>query len=103
MYGGRHRQESSTQELIVSVIQNALISEPECCNVEGVPNARTPIVKFFHKPTGIPCDVAFRHGLGCENTKLIKYDAVPFLNTVNSRLSRVMVGGGRSWITKNHS
>jgi DNA polymerase sigma len=102
MYGGRHRQESSTQELIVSVIQNALISEPECCNVEGVPNARTPIVKFFHKPTGIPCDVAFRHGLGCENTKLIKYDAVPYFSKY-SQLSIIQgnVGGGRVMDNQN--
>lgn len=77
MYGGTHRQESCVQELVVSVTESTLIDRPECCNVEGVPNARTPIVKFFHKPSETQCDVAFRHGLGCENTKLIKYDAVP--------------------------
>jgi DNA polymerase sigma len=77
MYSGGHRQESDIQWLIVSAAEDALIDKPECCNVEGVPNARTPIVKFFHKPSETQCDVAFRHGLGCENTKLIKYDAVP--------------------------
>jgi hypothetical protein len=73
MYSGKHRQESAIQELIVSDVKNTLLDHPECCSVEGVPNARTPIVRFFHKPSLTRCDLAFRHGLGCENTKLIKF------------------------------
>lgn len=76
MYNGRSRQASDIQELIVSVAESTLLADPECCNVEGVPSARTPIIKFFHTPSGTQCDVAFRHGLGCENTKLIKYDTI---------------------------
>lgn len=76
MYNGGYRQESGIQELIVSVAENTLLAASECRSVEGVPSARTPIVKFFHKPSGTQCDVAFRHGLGCENTKLIKYDTI---------------------------
>ncbi|PNF30107.1 hypothetical protein B7P43_G03142 [Cryptotermes secundus] len=73
MYNGRSRQGSDIQELIVSAAESTLLADPECCNVEGVPSARTPIIKFFHTPSGTQCDVAFRHGLGCENTKLIKF------------------------------
>jgi hypothetical protein len=76
MYNGRHRQESDIQELIVSAAETTLLADPKCRSVEGIPNARTPIVKFFHTPSGTQCDIAFRHGLGCENTKLIKYDTV---------------------------
>jgi DNA polymerase sigma len=76
MYSGRCRQRSEVQELIVSAAEDMLLGDPECCSVEGVPSARTPIVRFFHKPSGTRCDIAFRHGLGCENTKLIKYDIV---------------------------
>jgi hypothetical protein len=76
MYDGRCRQGSHVQEIIVSATESTLSGDPECCSVEGVPNARTPIVRFFHKPSGTRCDIAFRHGLGCENTKLIKYDTV---------------------------
>lgn len=76
MYNGKQWQDSSIQELIVSSVKDKLLDHPECCSVEGVPNARTPIVRFFHKPSLTRCDLAFRHGLGCENTKLIKYDAV---------------------------
>jgi DNA polymerase sigma len=76
MYNGRCRQESGIQELIVSVAESTLLADPKCRSVEGVPGARTPIVKFFHTPSGTQCDVAFRHGLGCENTKLIKYDTI---------------------------
>jgi DNA polymerase sigma len=75
MYFGKNRQDSSVQELIVSTVKDTLSDLPECCSVEGVPNARTPIVKFFHKPSSTQCDLAFRHGLGCENTKLMKYNA----------------------------
>jgi len=80
MYSGKHRQDSAIQELIVSSVKNTLLDHPECCSVEGVPNARTPIVRFFHKPSLTRCDLAFRHGLGCENTKLIEYDAVLLLS-----------------------
>jgi speckle targeted PIP5K1A-regulated poly(A) polymerase len=72
MYNGEHKQESYVQELMVSVAESRLKDLPECCKVEGVPSARTPIVRFLHKPSGVRCDMAFRHGLGCENTKLIK-------------------------------
>ena len=72
MYDGMKRQEAEIQELIVSDIQNALKELPECRNVEGVPKARTPIVKFFHIPSETQCDIAFRHGLGVENTELIR-------------------------------
>jgi len=80
MYSGKHRQEPAIQELIVSAVKNTLLDQPECCSVEGIPNARTPIVRFFHKPSLTHCDLAFRHGLGCENTKLIKYAAVLLLS-----------------------
>ncbi|KDR09603.1 uncharacterized protein LOC110838598 [Zootermopsis nevadensis] len=73
MYGGKQNQESAIQELIVSSTGNRLINHPECCNVQEIRNARTPIVKFFYKPIETQCDVAFSHGLGCENTMLIKF------------------------------
>jgi DNA polymerase sigma len=76
MYNGKCRQGSDVQELIVSAAESRLSGDPNCCSVEGVPSARTPIVRFYHKPSGTRCDIAFRHGLGCENTKLIKYDTV---------------------------
>ncbi|XP_069686366.1 uncharacterized protein [Periplaneta americana] len=73
MYDGRQRQEAVVQELIVQVIENALKDLPDCENIEAVPKARTPIVRFYHKPSRMQCDLAFRHGLGCENTKLIRF------------------------------
>lgn len=91
MYGGKQNQESAIQELIVSSTGNRLINRPECCNVQEIRNARTPIVKFFYKPIETQCDVAFSHGLGCENTMLIKYDVFPKFSKYVMKLIELMV------------
>jgi hypothetical protein len=42
-------------------------------NVFGIPKAKTPIVKFIHKPTKITCDLSFKNALGVNNSALIKF------------------------------
>ncbi|CAG9788444.1 unnamed protein product [Diatraea saccharalis] len=37
----------------------------------SIPRANTPIVKFFHIPTGTDCDLTFKTPLGAQNSKLI--------------------------------
>lgn len=46
-----------------------------------IPNARVPIMKFVHKPTGFNCDLSFRNTMGVQNSKLIK-----FLTTLDPRI-----------------
>lgn len=42
-------------------------------NVEEICDARVPIIKFYHVPTKINCDVSFKSGLSAYNSKLVKY------------------------------
>ncbi|XP_021181048.3 uncharacterized protein LOC110369819 [Helicoverpa armigera] len=39
----------------------------------AIPRANTPIVKFFHIPTGTNCDVTFKTPLGAQNSRLIAF------------------------------
>ncbi|XP_045500014.1 speckle targeted PIP5K1A-regulated poly(A) polymerase-like isoform X2 [Colias croceus] len=41
--------------------------------IYSIPNAHTPIVKFFYKPTETNCDVSFKTLLGVRNSKLIAF------------------------------
>jgi DNA polymerase sigma len=41
-------------------------------SVFAIPKAKTPIVKFIHKPTGIICDLSFKNALGVNNSALIR-------------------------------
>jgi hypothetical protein len=41
--------------------------------VIAIPKAKTPIVKFIHKPTEISCDLSFRSTLGNYNSALIRF------------------------------
>jgi len=42
-------------------------------NIEEVRDARVPIVKFYHLPTQLNCDVSFKSGLSLFNSKLVRY------------------------------
>lgn len=42
-------------------------------NIFAIPKAKTPIVKFIHKPTKISCDLSFKNALGVNNSALIKF------------------------------
>jgi hypothetical protein len=44
----------------------------EFTSVFAIPKAKTPIVKFIHKPTGISCDLSFKNSLGVNNSALIR-------------------------------
>lgn len=41
--------------------------------VEKICNARVPIIRFYHVPTQLNCDVSFKSGLSLYNSELIKY------------------------------
>ncbi|XP_047345837.1 speckle targeted PIP5K1A-regulated poly(A) polymerase-like [Vespa velutina] len=42
-------------------------------DVVPIPKAKTPIIKFYHIPTKISCDISFKNGFGIYNSKLIKH------------------------------
>ena len=72
LYSGLTKQEPRYQEDIVRKVAKALKGNLECSDINCVPRARVPIISFLHKPTSLHCDVSFKNGLSCQNTKLIK-------------------------------
>ncbi|XP_032518372.2 speckle targeted PIP5K1A-regulated poly(A) polymerase-like isoform X1 [Danaus plexippus] len=54
--------------------KRALLREPRLfAEVLAIPQAHTPIVKFFHVPTGTNCDVTFKTPLGTYNSRLVSF------------------------------
>lgn len=60
-------------KLVKTLTKCCLLSPEEFQNVVEVSSARVPIVKFYHAPTKLICDVSFKSGLSVYNTNLIKY------------------------------
>ena len=42
---------------VLSVLRNI----PGCTKVFGIPNARCPIIRFLHQPTGVHCDLSINN------------------------------------------
>ncbi|XP_026820222.1 uncharacterized protein LOC113558852 [Rhopalosiphum maidis] len=59
-------------ELVKTFTERCLLKPKVFQNVEEICNARVPIVKFYHIPSKLNCDVSFKSGLSVYNTKLIK-------------------------------
>lgn len=59
-------------ELVKTFTKRCLLKPKVFKNVEEICNARVPIVKFYHIPSKLICDVSFKSGLSVYNTKLIK-------------------------------
>lgn len=49
-----------------------LLRSKEFKNVKEICDARVPIIKFYHEPTQLYCDISFKSGMGVRNTKLIR-------------------------------
>ena len=45
---------------------------PQCARVQGILQARVPIVKFVHRDTGVACDISFRNRMSVANTQFIR-------------------------------
>lgn len=74
MYLGTNYQDSQTQEQFVKKVAKVLKSfKEDFSHVLPIPSARTPIVKVHHNFTKLDCDISFRHGLGVENTKFLRW------------------------------
>ncbi|KAJ8913947.1 hypothetical protein NQ315_015184 [Exocentrus adspersus] len=73
MYMGYKNQDAMAQVQIVRKVYSALGKLDEFVDLLQIPTARTPIVRVYHLPTDIDCDLSFRHGLSVENTKFIRF------------------------------
>ncbi|GLV32991.1 SLY-1 homologous [Carabus blaptoides fortunei] len=72
MYSGMLYQDGESQARFVTRTAKTLRRHPDFTDLLSIPHARTPIVQVFHKPTGLDCDLSFRHGLSVENTEFIR-------------------------------
>lgn len=57
----------------VLIAKGLLSSWSKFSNVVAIPQAKTPIVRCVHVPTGVCCDINFKNMLGVFNTQLIKF------------------------------
>lgn len=60
-------------DLVNIFAEQCLLNIKEFKNVEKICDAYVPIVKFYHIPTKLNCDVSFKSGLSVYNSKLVKY------------------------------
>ena len=54
-------------------ISKVLENSEDFIKIEAVPNARVPIVKAIHFPSGVKCDISFGHKASLWNTEFIRY------------------------------
>ncbi|XP_067011577.2 terminal uridylyltransferase Tailor [Anabrus simplex] len=73
MYDGNSEQDPLSQEILVTSTCKILSKDKDFNHLHAVPKARVPILRFLHVPSTTFCDVAFRHGMGVENTKLLVF------------------------------
>lgn len=58
----------------VSQARRLLTLQPQIfTEILAIPRANTPIVKFYHVPTDINCDLTFKTPLGAQNSRLITF------------------------------
>ena len=61
-----------TEKQKVRTATKILSSVPQCSRMQPIINARVPIIKFIHRPTGIHCDVSFKNRMSVRNTAYIR-------------------------------
>ena len=60
-----------TERQKVRTATKILSSVPQCSRLTPIINARVPIVKFIHRPTGIHCDVSFKECVTNSPTQIL--------------------------------
>ena len=63
---------SVTEKQKVRTATKILTSVPQVSRMQPIINARVPIIKFIHRPTGIHCDVSFKNRMSVRNTAYIR-------------------------------
>lgn len=72
-FGGELSNDLYAQEDLVRYFGKVFRSHNnEYKQVQLITGARVPIVKFFHLPSGLFCDLSFKSGLSTHNTKLVR-------------------------------
>ncbi|XP_060532348.1 speckle targeted PIP5K1A-regulated poly(A) polymerase-like [Cylas formicarius] len=72
MYLGLQLQDPPDQVQLIRRAAKAFRNMKVYTELVQITTARTPILRLYHKPTEIACDLSFRHGLSVENTKFLR-------------------------------
>ncbi|XP_025198194.1 uncharacterized protein LOC112596619 [Melanaphis sacchari] len=72
-FGGELSNDLYAQEDLVRYFGKVFRSQNnEFKHIQPITGARVPIVKFFHVPSALFCDLSFKSGLSTHNTKLVR-------------------------------
>ncbi|XP_048518939.1 uncharacterized protein LOC109544405 isoform X3 [Dendroctonus ponderosae] len=71
-YFGKNFQDAKKQVMLIRGINKILQKHKDFAGTIPVLSARTPILKLYHIPTKLDCDLSFKHGLSVENTKFLR-------------------------------
>ena len=67
-----NEMKAETEKQKVRTATKILASVPQISRLQSIINARVPIIKFIHRPTGIHCDVSFKNRMSVRNTAYIR-------------------------------
>lgn len=86
-FDGTIAHDNKIQVSLVKLLgEHCRLNRDKFKNIEEVCDARVPIVKFYHEPTQLNCDLSFKSGLSVLNSKLIKYVLLTILDILNLKL-----------------
>ncbi len=66
-------QNEREEKAKVRAVGDALDTIKQVANVQRIANARVPIVKFLHLPTGLSCDVSFKNMMSVLNSRYTRF------------------------------
>lgn len=74
-FNGKHMISNMNNQdrYIRSFARQCNLKSDEFQKIEQIFRTRVPIIKFYHVPTKLNCDVSFKSGLSYRNSKLIEY------------------------------
>ncbi|GLH13520.1 Terminal uridylyltransferase Tailor [Gryllus bimaculatus] len=86
MFNGEYGQTPIQQRILAEAVLKRLLQSEDFARIHSVLHARVPVLKFLHVPTGTRGDVAFRNGLGVQNSRLLC-----FLQTLDDRVRPLLL------------
>ena len=54
-------------------LEQMLVQNKGCAHVHPIPNAKVPVIKFLHRPTGLAVDLSFKNMMGIYNSQFIRF------------------------------
>ena len=71
--GGDGSQLLLTKKMKFLQLEQMLVQNKGCAHVHPIPNAKVPVIKFLHRPTGLAVDLSFKNMMGIYNSQFIRF------------------------------